>query len=312
MCCWWATTTRCRCAWPGRKSSGYGNPRTDFYYAELSEADADSWDADGDHRWGEDYGDTVDFYNEVNVGRIPWSDPATVSSICAKSVAFELNSDPAFKKNILLIGSFFWEDTDTAVLMEAKCWTSPGWPTGPRCGCTSRTAPSTPTIPCDFPMNHANVMDSWSNGTFCFVNWAGHGSPWSSHIMGHGSQAYIETSDCPPAQRRLPVHRLGRLLLQQRHRRGESRPGDAEAAGRWALWAPPRWPWAPGSWSDPYDGSSQSCDYWFTTKVTSGEMTQGEAHQYSLRQNYTNGLWDVTEYEMLRVDPLGQPRPGVG
>jgi hypothetical protein len=102
----------------------YGRPETDFYYAELSLPDDQSWDVDGDHQWGE-YLDPIDFYAEVNVGRIPWSDPATVLSICEKSVAYEQNDDPAFKKNILLLGAFFWNNdpnprTDNAVLMEAK------------------------------------------------------------------------------------------------------------------------------------------------------------------------------------------------
>ena len=42
-------------------------------YAELSLPDNQSWDMDGDHRWGEDE-DPIDFYAEVNVGRIPWTE----------------------------------------------------------------------------------------------------------------------------------------------------------------------------------------------------------------------------------------------
>ena len=100
-----------RRAW---QDQGYGKPETDYYYAELSLPDDESWDADGDHQYGED-SDPIDFYAEVNVGRIPWSDPVTVSSICDKSIAYESNDDPTFKKNMLLLGSFFWSDTDNAV-----------------------------------------------------------------------------------------------------------------------------------------------------------------------------------------------------
>jgi len=52
-------------------------------------------------------------------------------------------------------------------------------------------------------------------------------------------------------------------------------------------------------WNDPYDGSSQSLDYFFTTCCTSGEYTQGEALQWSLREMYVNYLWGDVEYEML-------------
>jgi hypothetical protein len=288
---------------------GYGKPRTDFYYAELSEADADSWDSDGDHRYGED-SDNMDFYNEVNVGRIPWSDNATVASICSKSVAFEQNSNPAFKKNILLLGSFFWETTDTAELMEAV-WDQPwmaGW-TSVRMYEQNSTAWS--SYPCDFPMTHTNVMDTWANGSFSFVNWAGHGSPWSSHIMGLGTQAYIETGDCPQLNDDYPSivwadscsnsdtdeANLGREMLKSG---AVGFIGATKVAlGSW-------------EWDDPYDGSSQSCDYWFSSKLTSGEMTQGEAHQYSLRQNYTNGLWDDPEYEVFEWTLWGNPDLGLG
>ncbi|MFH1842560.1 MAG: C25 family cysteine peptidase, partial [bacterium] len=104
-----------RCA----QDIGYGEPETDYYYAELSLPDSQSWDRNVDHFWGDNV-DLIDFYAEVNVGRIPWSTPATVQSICEKSVAYENNTDPGFKRNILLLGAFFWADTDNAVLMEYK------------------------------------------------------------------------------------------------------------------------------------------------------------------------------------------------
>jgi len=49
---------------------GYGQPETDFYYAELSLPDDQSWDDNGNHQYGEN-SDPIDFYAEVNVGRIP-------------------------------------------------------------------------------------------------------------------------------------------------------------------------------------------------------------------------------------------------
>ena len=69
------------------QNTGYGKPETDYYYAELSLPDGQSWDADGDHKWGEN-SDPIDFYAEVNVGRIPWSSSTTVSDICQKSADY--------------------------------------------------------------------------------------------------------------------------------------------------------------------------------------------------------------------------------
>jgi len=61
-------------------------------------------------------------------------------------------------------------------------------------------------------------------------------------------------------------------------------------------------------WNNPMSGSSQSLDYFFTTCVTSGGYTQGQAHQYALRQMYVNNLWDYTRYEMFEWGSLfGNP-----
>ncbi len=288
---------------------GYGKPRTDFYYAELSEADADGWDSDGDHRYGEN-SDNVDLYNEVNVGRIPWSDAATVSSICAKSAAFEQNNDPAFKKNILLLGSFFWADTDTAELMEAK-WDQPWMSDWTSVRMYEQNSTVYSTFPCDHEITHANVMDAWANGSFCFVNWAGHGSHRSSHIMGYGAPAFIDSSDCSQLNDDYPAiiwadacsnsdtdeANIGRQMLKS---------GAVGFVGATKV------AYGCGGWNDPYDGSTQSCDYWFTTKVTSTEMTQGEAHQYSLRQNYVNGLWYDDKFEIYEWTLWGNPDLGLG
>jgi len=73
-----------RCA----QDVGYGKPETDYYYAELSLPDSQSWDADGDHQYGEN-SDPIDFYTEVNVGRIPWSSSSTVEHICEKTVSYD-------------------------------------------------------------------------------------------------------------------------------------------------------------------------------------------------------------------------------
>ena len=43
---------------------GYGKPKTDYYYAELSLPDSQSWDKDGDLLYAEDE-DPIDFYTEV-------------------------------------------------------------------------------------------------------------------------------------------------------------------------------------------------------------------------------------------------------
>ena len=287
-----------RCA----QDSGYGKPETDFYYAELSLPDSESWDADGDHQYGEN-SDPIDFTAEVNVGRIPWSDPSTVSDICNKSVLYEQNNDTAFKKNILLLGAFFWSDTDNAVLMEKKVdqvWMS-DWTM------TRMYEQGYSSYPSDYNLNYDNVKSVWSEGSYAFVNWAGHGSPTSCHIMYSKGSAFVTTDTCPYLNDSYPAIifadacsnsdtdylNIGQAMLKQG---GVGFLGSTKVA------------YGMHAWDDPYDGSSQSLDYFFTTCVTCGEYTQGQAHQWSLYEMYSNGLWYYQNYEAFEWGALwGNP-----
>ena len=286
-----------RCA----QDLGYGSPETDFYYAELSLPDSESWDADGDHNYGED-SDPIDFYSEVNVGRIPWTSSSTVEHICEKTVGYEQNSDSSFKKNILLLGAYFWPDTDNAELMEEKIdkdWMS-DWTM------TKMYEQGHSTYPSDYDLSYSNVKSVWSSGKYAFVNWAGHGSPTGCYIY-YSSGPFVDTDTCDSLNDEYPAivfadacsnsdtdHlNLGKAMLKQG---AVGFVGATKVAfGR------------PG-WDSPYDGSSQSMDYFFTTKVTSGEYTQGQAHQWALLEMYTNSLWYYNKYETFEWGALwGNP-----
>ena len=280
---------------------GYGKPETDYYYAELSLPDSQSWDADGDHQYGED-SDPIDFTAEVNVGRIPWSSSSTVSDICQKSVDYEQNNDPNFKKNILLLGAFFWPDTDNAVLMEEKVdqpWMS-DWTM------TRMYEDAQSSYPCDYDLSYSNVLSVWSSGTFAFVDWAGHGSPTACYEY-YPSQAFVDTQTCNSLDDDYPAIifadacsnsdtdylNIGQAMLKQG---GVGFLGATKVAFG-----------CPG-WNGPYDGSSQSLDYFFTTCVTSGDYSIGQAHQWALLEMYTNGLWSYPKYEMFEWGALwGNP-----
>jgi len=287
---------------------GYGKPETDFYFAELSKPDSLSWDRDGDHQYAENYMDPVDYYAEVVVGRIPWSQPSTVQQICGKSAAYEQNQDPGFKKNILLLGAFFWEDTDNAVLMETKInepWMF-GWTK------TRMYEQGHSIYASDYHLTYSNVLSVWSAGQFAFVNWAGHGSPQSVHVMYSKGSAFATTSTCPSLNDNYPsivfadacsnsdtdYNNIGRAML------GQGAVGFLGAT-KVALGRP--------GWTNPYSGSSQSLDYFFTTCVTSGDYTQGEGHQWALIHMYENGLWGSPKYEHFEWSSLwGNPNLGMG
>ena len=286
------------------QDTGYGKPETDYYYAELSLPDSESWDKNGNHRYGEN-SDPIDFEAEVNVGRIPWSDPDTVQSICEKSVAFEQNNDESFKKNILLLGAFFWSNTDNAVLMEYK--TNPAhYPWMADWTKTRMYEEAQSSYPCDYDLSYNNVKSVWSSGTYAFVNWAGHGSPTACYEY-YPSQKFVDTNTCTYLNDEYPAIifadacsnsdtddlNIGQAMLKK---------------GAVGFLGATKVAYGMPAWSNPNDGSSQSLDCFFTTCVTSGEYTQGAAHQWALREMYTNNLWYYPKYEMFQWGALwGNP-----
>jgi hypothetical protein len=288
------------------QNTGYGQPATDLYYAELSQPDSLSWDADKNHQWGED-SDPIDFYSEVNMGRIPWSDPADVLHICQKSVAYEQNDDPSFKKNILLLGAFFLPNTDNAVLMEAKVdqpWMS-DW------NLTRMYEEGYSTYPMDYNLSFDNVRDVWSAGTYAFVDWAGHGGPTSCQTYYSKGSYFVTNSTCSYLNDDYPAIIFADAC-------SNSEPGDINIGmamlrqGGVGFVGATKVAYGMPAWSDPSDGSSQSLDYFFTTCVTSADYTQGQAHQWALRYMYTHGLWYQVKYEMFEWGMLeGNPDLGI-
>lgn len=87
-----------------------GDVPTDYYYADLTDSDADSWDSDGDGFYGEYGEDDPDFHAEISIGRIPTSNPNRVSYTLDKTVAFE--QDTSSWKNSALHGGAFWYFTN--------------------------------------------------------------------------------------------------------------------------------------------------------------------------------------------------------
>jgi hypothetical protein len=295
---------------------GYGRPETDYYYAELSLPDLQSWDADVDRLWGED-SDPVDFYAEINVGRIPWSDPGTVQAICEKTVAYEQNQDPAFKKNILLLGAFFWNDdphprTDTAYLQEAVA-ARPWMADWTKTRMYEQNAECHSTFPCDYPLLGQNVMSVLPTGMYAFVNYAGHGSPVSSHIYGLGMPAFIHAdwswslSDEYPAimfadacsNSDTNFLNIGQAMIRHGSVGFLGATQEAYGCAGWEEWT---------------DGSTQSLSYFFAGYVTSYEYTLGQAHRQALLDMYTYGLWSPTPlYELYEWGAIwGNPNLRMG
>jgi hypothetical protein len=94
---------------------------SDLYYAELTDPDSLSWNSDGDSYYGEVYtagfqpigDDDPDYHADVHLGRIPYSIANTVEEICTKTIAFDANTNAAYKTASLLAGAvYYYENED--------------------------------------------------------------------------------------------------------------------------------------------------------------------------------------------------------
>lgn len=264
---------------------GGGHPETDFYYAELTSPDNLSWDADGDHQYGENT-DPIDFYGEIAVGRIPWSDQETVEHICQKSVNYEKNNDPSFKNNILFLAAFIDQSTDGATFMEymANATFHPWMAYWSK----TRLYEFQSHFKKDYVLTHTNVVNVWSSGKYAFVSWHAHGSPTGT--------AFIQTSDCQYLNDEYPAIvsaascsnsdpgylNIGQVMMKQ---------GAVGFLGATNV------AYYCTRWNDPNDGSDQSMKYFFKSSITSENYTQGQAHQYAISEMYTKSLWINLYYE---------------
>jgi hypothetical protein len=166
----------------GTPNATSGENPTDYYYADLSDADSLSWDSDGDGYYGEYGQDEPDFLAEVYVGRIPTSDAARITYALNKLVAFE--QDTSAWKNAALNAGTFWylsnEDNcgrpayDGATCMnEIETHLMSGWTIShySEQGGLETSAYDWP------PLSGTAFASDWRNGQYSVVNWGAHG--WS-------------------------------------------------------------------------------------------------------------------------------------
>jgi len=163
--------------------SNGGEVPTDYYYADLSLSDAESWDSDGDGYYGEFKEDNPDFMAEVYVGRIPTSDSSEVTYTLDKIVVYEQDTRE-WKNNALQAGSMlFYKNQDRQYEIDhdidgASCLYAieeeimGGWT-------ISHYSEQEGLSPSKYnwdAISEPDFTSDWRNGKYAVVNWAGHGS----------------------------------------------------------------------------------------------------------------------------------------
>lgn len=177
-----------------------GEVPTDYYYADLSASDEESWDSDGDGYYGEFSQDQPDFNAEVYVGRIPTSDSDEVIYTLNKITLFEQDSSE-WKNNALHAGSMLFykyqdyqydidHDIDGATCLQAieedfmQDWN------------VDHLSEQDGISPSIYPwdsLTESAFTQQWRLNKYAVVNWAGHGSAtgvgrtiWDNDNNGNG------------------------------------------------------------------------------------------------------------------------------
>lgn len=162
-----------------------GEVPTDYYYADLSSSDAESWDSDGDGFYGEFRDDNPDFSAEISVGRIPTNDLARITYTLDKFVSFEQDTG-SWKNNALNAGAFFYftnqdntgqssmDGADLSYYLEEDIMN--GWTVS-----HYSEQEGLETSIYDWPaLNEDSFILDWRTGQYAVINWQGHG--WTNRV----------------------------------------------------------------------------------------------------------------------------------
>jgi len=94
---------------------------TDLYYADIYDKNGEfcSWDSNGNGLYGEIYegcpgtNDTIDYYPDINIGRLPCDNNAEVKTVVNKIIHYETETyGKSWFKNIILVGGDTFPGSD--------------------------------------------------------------------------------------------------------------------------------------------------------------------------------------------------------
>lgn len=162
-----------------------GEVPTDYYYADLSFSDEESWDSDGDGFYGEYGEDNPDFMPDVYVGRIPVDEDSKVLYTLNKIVSFEKDCR-RWKNSALNAGAFFYfenEDNNGYPAMDGAVVSyyiekdiMKGW----NISHYSEQEGLEKSV-YEWPaLSEESFINDWKNGRYAVVNWQGHG--WTDSV----------------------------------------------------------------------------------------------------------------------------------
>ena len=270
---------------------------SDYYYADLT----GDWDSDGDGYFGEYGHDNVDFYPEVYVGRIPIDDYNIVQRICDKTIEFAEDAG-SWKQKALLLGARLVE--------EGGC--SDGFMEHLKEGIFDPAGYSVTTMyemspyECDYPLNHANVLDVWLDG-YGTITWSAHGSSTTAYIM-EDWEPFIMNSDASDLDDNRPSVVFSASCMNAWPERSDNLGNSLLENGAVAFVGASRISyisWGGGTW-----GGSLAIDYHFYRYLLTESQNFGEALYHSKVYCYDNGV-SVWGGNMYGFNLYGDPSLGM-
>ncbi len=167
----------------GTPGGNGGEVPTDYYYADLSSSDIESWDFDGDGYIGEYGDDKPDFSPEVYIGRIPVNTPGKILYTLEKTMIFDQDTTE-WKKQALHGGAFFYFTKELGTSYPSMDGTTclayiendlmNGWT-------ISHYSEQEGLEKSNYkwnPLNEEDFINDWRNGQYSLVGWNAHG--WSN------------------------------------------------------------------------------------------------------------------------------------
>lgn len=138
--------------------STYNIP-ADMYFGDL---DGD-WDANGNSKFGEMTGDSVDLFHDIYVGRLPLDDADDAANFLKKDTTYEIVPDTGYLNNVLLPAEVLWSNIDFhGMIVNTNIL-------------RALNSRSTWEVDSGINMGTSNVITAVNNGTQLF-HFAGHGS----------------------------------------------------------------------------------------------------------------------------------------
>ena len=153
---------------------------TDYYFADLSLPDSESWNLDGDSYLGEYEDDLPDFLAEIVVGRVPTNDPDHITYALDKTVLFEQDTGE-WKDHVLHAGPICFHENmnhqhrpfhEGALCLDMiETSYMEGYTISHYSEYEGLVRSNYPWQ----PISESAFTTDWRNGTYGLVNWVSHG-----------------------------------------------------------------------------------------------------------------------------------------